>query len=56
MRGIWQHDAGRGVWQAIHGVEGTLPLLLALEGPQVVAQLAQRVNVTFQVAQSSTAG
>lgn len=48
MRGVWQHDAGRGVWQAIHGVEGTLPLLLALEGPGAVAQLAQRVNLTFQ--------
>ena len=48
MRSIWQNDAGRGLWQAIHGIEGALPLLLALEGPQAVAQLAQRVNLTFQ--------
>jgi hypothetical protein len=48
MRSIWQNDAGRGLWQVIHGIEGALPLLLALEGPQAVAQLAQRVNLTFQ--------
>ncbi len=56
MRGIWQHDAGRGVWQAIHGVEGTLPLLLALDGPQAVAQLAQRVNTPFQASPKSAEG
>jgi hypothetical protein len=55
MRGIWQHDAGRGVWQTIHGVEGTLPLLLALDGPQAVAQLAQRVNAPFQASPQSAA-
>ena len=56
MRGIGQHDAGRGVWQAIHGVEGTLPLLLALDGPQAVAQLAQRVNTPFQASPKSAEG
>lgn len=53
MRSVWENDAGRGVWQAIHGVEGTLPLLLALDGPQAVAQLTQRVNVTFQASQKT---
>ena len=52
MRAIWQHDAGRGVWQTIHAIEGTLPLLLALDGPQAVTQLAQRVNVTFKTRQN----
>ena len=53
MRAIWQHDAGRGVWQTIHAIEGTLPLLLALDGPQAVTQLAQRVNITFKTRQPS---
>lgn len=46
MRGIWQNDAQRGVWQTIHGVEGTLPLLLALDGPRAVEHLARLVDAT----------
>lgn len=38
---LWQSDAQRGVWQVVHGIEGSLPLLLALEGPGAVAAIAQ---------------
>ncbi|HXF61379.1 MAG TPA: hypothetical protein VNK95_07170, partial [Caldilineaceae bacterium] len=40
---LWQADLQKGLWQTIHGVEGTLPLLLALEGPDALVVLAQTV-------------
>ena len=36
-------DARRGAWQAVHGLEGSLPLILALEGPATVVSLARTV-------------
>jgi hypothetical protein len=38
---LWQKDAERGIWQAIHGVEGSLPLVLALDGPDALAAIAE---------------
>ena len=38
---LWQSDAARGVWQTVHGVEGSLPLVAALEGPQALVAIAQ---------------
>ncbi len=38
---LWRNNAGKGVWQAIHGVEGSLPLVAALEGPQALVAIAQ---------------
>lgn len=38
---LWETDAGRGIWQAIHGVEGSLPLVLALDGPDALVTIAE---------------
>ncbi len=44
LRTLWQRDAERGLWQTVYGVEGGLPLLLALEGPGALVELAQAVD------------
>ena len=41
MRSLWREDAEHGVWQTIHGVEGSLPLLLTLAGPDALVTIAQ---------------
>ena len=38
---LWADDAHRGVWQTVHGVEGSLPLLFGLEGPQALVAIAE---------------
>jgi hypothetical protein len=38
---LWQADAQKGIWQMVHGVEGSLPLLYALEGADAVVTVAQ---------------
>jgi hypothetical protein len=40
---LWRGDAQKGLWQTVHGVEGSLPLLLALEGPEALLAVAYRV-------------
>ncbi|HHY54383.1 MAG TPA: hypothetical protein GYA08_02995 [Chloroflexi bacterium] len=42
--GVWQHDSQRGLWQTVHGIEGVLPLLIALDGPEAVVGLARGVE------------
>jgi hypothetical protein len=37
---VWSADVARGIWQTVHGIEGTLPLILALSGPQALAEIA----------------
>lgn len=37
---LWQADTEKGLWQTIHGIEGSLPLLLALEGPEALLVVA----------------
>ena len=37
---VWNADVQRGLWQTIHGIEGTLPLILALDGPQSLVDIA----------------
>lgn len=37
---LWQEDAEHGIWQTVYGVEGTLALLLQLEGPDAVLDMA----------------
>lgn len=42
---LWQDDVPKGLWQTIHGIEGTLGLVMALDGPAslvLVAQMAAR--------------
>ncbi len=41
IRCLWREDADHGVWQTVHGVEGSLPLILALEGPDALVAIAQ---------------
>lgn len=41
---VWQHDSRRGLWQTVHGIEGLLPLLIALDGPESVVALARSVE------------
>lgn len=38
---LWADDAHRGIWQTVHGVEGSLPLLFQLEGPQALVTIAE---------------
>ena len=40
---LWEADVQKGLWQTIHGIEGSLPLLLALEGPTALMIIAQMV-------------
>ena len=44
LRTLWQRDAERGLWQTVYGIEGGLPLLLALEGPDALVALAQAAD------------
>lgn len=41
---LWQHDAQRGPWQLVHSLEGSIPLLLALEGPDALVTLARAAS------------
>ena len=41
LSGLWRQDAERSIWQTVHGIEGALPLILALEGPEAVIQIAR---------------
>ena len=38
---LWRQDAQRGLWQTVHGIDGSLPLVIALEGPEAVMTIAQ---------------
>lgn len=37
---LWQENARRGIWQAVYGIDGSLPMLLALEGPDALVEIA----------------
>jgi hypothetical protein len=37
---LWQADAQRGAWQIVHSLEGSIPLILALEGPTTLVAIA----------------
>ena len=41
---VWQHDSQRGLWQTVHGIEGVLPLLIALDGAETIVTLARSVE------------
>ncbi len=41
---LWRADAQRSIWQIVHGLDGSIPLLLALEGPAGIAALAQAIH------------
>jgi len=41
LRELWREDAQQGVWQTVHAIEGGLPLLLALEGPDALVAIAR---------------
>ena len=43
MLALWTGNAKHGIWQAVYSLEGTLPLLLMLEGPQALVDIAQQV-------------
>jgi len=47
LRELWQASAAKGTWQTIHSIEGTLSLLLALEGPAALVAIAETVDATF---------
>jgi tetratricopeptide (TPR) repeat protein len=40
LTNLWQKNTERGLWQAVHGIHGSLPLVLMLEGPQSVEAIA----------------
>lgn len=39
---LWESNVLRGAWQTVHALEGSLALLLALEGPSALITIAQR--------------
>ncbi|MFN8441996.1 MAG: hypothetical protein U0175_14545 [Caldilineaceae bacterium] len=41
LQTLWKNDAHRSLWQTVHGIEGSFPLLLALEGAGAVVAIAQ---------------
>lgn len=41
LQTLWKNDARRSLWQTVHGIEGSFPLLLALEGAGAVVAIAQ---------------
>lgn len=41
---LWNTDAQRGIWRTIHSIAGTLPLILALCGPQSLVDIALLAN------------
>ncbi len=41
VRELWQAAVKSGVWQTAHSVEGSFPLLLALEGPAALAAIGR---------------
>lgn len=38
---LWEADAARGLWQTVHGMNGSLALVQALEGPATIAAIAR---------------
>jgi hypothetical protein len=38
---LWENSAQRGLWQTVHSIEGSLPLLLACKGPAALVTIAQ---------------
>ena len=44
VTGIWAADRTRGLWQTVYGIEGMLPLVVALEGPDALVSLARGVE------------
>ena len=41
LTAVWQADVQRGIWQTVHGVDGSLSLLLRLEGAQSLETIAR---------------
>ena len=41
LAGLWEMDVQKGLWQTIHGIEGSLSLMLVLEGADALVTLAQ---------------
>ncbi|NJN83020.1 MAG: hypothetical protein HC802_12560 [Caldilineaceae bacterium] len=41
---LWRADAAKGLWQTVHSIEGSLPLLLALDGAEALVTIAQAVD------------
>jgi len=41
---LWSANAARGLWQTVHGLNGSLPLVLALEGPPTIAAIARMAH------------
>lgn len=37
---LWQDNSQKGIWQAVYGVDGSLPMLLVLEGPDALVEIA----------------
>lgn len=45
---LWANSVQRGIWQTVHSIEGSLPLLLACKGPAALVTIAQNA-VTIPV-------
>jgi len=40
LNDLWTADANRGLWQVVYGINGSLPLVHALEGPATIVAIA----------------
>lgn len=41
LESVWSYDAGKGLWQTVHGVEGSLRLVCKLDGPEALVAIAE---------------
>ena len=44
LNDLWTADANRGLWQVVYGINGSLPLVHALEGPATVVNIAHAAH------------
>ena len=44
LNDLWTADANRGLWQVVHGINGSLPLVHALEGPATIVAIADAAH------------
>ncbi len=45
LNDLWTADANRGLWQVVYGINGSLPLVHALEGPATVVAIADVAHI-----------
>ena len=44
LAALWEADVDRGIWQIVHGLDGSMILLHGLEGPQALETIARTAH------------